>query len=158
LTEPLAACAHQIYAWRKQLLENAARAFQPSLGLDTEKTEQKAMDDLYAKIGQRGAGLFSQEVRKMSAPDRREPLDRAAADRENKPANDTDPALMRRIDELDLRHPFLGSRRIAVMLSEHGDRVNRKRVQRLMRPRSGRSRTPRNRRRGTRSILICCAT
>jgi putative transposase len=40
---------------------------------------------------------------------------------------------MRRIDELCLRHPFLGSRRIAGMLSETGDRVNRKRVQRLMR-------------------------
>jgi putative transposase len=87
----------------------------------------------------------------MSTPDRREMLDRDAPDlsvrrqcallgvagsgvyRVNKPADDADLARMRRIDELDLQHPFLGSRRIAVMLSENGDRVNRKRVQRLMR-------------------------
>ena len=44
-----------------------------------------------------------------------------------------DLALMRRIDELFLAHPFLGSRRIALMLSAEGARINRKRVQRLMR-------------------------
>src|SRR4051794_13738396 len=47
--------------------------------------------------------------------------------------DETDLALMRRIDELFLAHPFLGSRRMATMLSREGARVNRKRVQRLIR-------------------------
>jgi putative transposase len=42
-------------------------------------------------------------------------------------------ALMQRIDELYMAHPFLGSRRIAVMLRQEGMAVNRKRVMRLMR-------------------------
>jgi putative transposase len=41
--------------------------------------------------------------------------------------------LMRRIDEFYMAHPFLGSRRIAVMLRQQGVTVNRKRVMRLMR-------------------------
>jgi putative transposase len=47
--------------------------------------------------------------------------------------DDDDVALMRRIDELFLQHPFLGSRRMALMLSTPEAPVNRKRVQRLMR-------------------------
>lgn len=42
-------------------------------------------------------------------------------------------ALMRRIDEEFLRHPFYGSRRLAVVLSRGGEPINRKRVSRLMR-------------------------
>src|SRR6185437_4286590 len=97
------------------------------------------------------AGFFSQEVRKMSAPDRRAMLDRAdkvlsirrqcallgvaRSDvyRARKPANDNDAALMRRIDELFTAWPFLGSRRMTAMLRAGGVLVNRKRVQRLMR-------------------------
>jgi putative transposase len=41
--------------------------------------------------------------------------------------------LRRRIDEIYLEHPFMGSRQIARMLGRDGLRVNRKRVQRLMR-------------------------
>ena len=48
-------------------------------------------------------------------------------------ANDNDLELMRRIDELFLRRPFLGSRRLTALLSAEGPRVNRKRVRRLMR-------------------------
>lgn len=50
--------------------------------------------------------------------------------RRPKPDSDTD--LMRRIDEIHLRHPFLGSRRIVDALGDDGIAVNRKRVQRLM--------------------------
>ncbi len=41
--------------------------------------------------------------------------------------------LMRLIDEIHLKHPFLGSRRVRDALHDRGYRVNRKRVQRLMR-------------------------
>jgi putative transposase len=87
----------------------------------------------------------------MSKPDREAKLDRAHRDLSirrqctlltisrsgvyrPKPANDDDDLLlMRRIDELFLAYPFLGSRRMAAMLSADGPRVNRKRVRRLMR-------------------------
>lgn len=87
----------------------------------------------------------------MSVPDRRKRLDRndkklslrrrcallglarSGVYRPRKPANDTDLALMRRIDEMFTAWPFLGSRRMAAMLKAQGESVNRKRAQRLMR-------------------------
>ena len=45
----------------------------------------------------------------------------------------TDLLLCRLIDEEYTRRPFYGSRRMVVHLARHGHRVNRKRVQRLMR-------------------------
>jgi len=42
-------------------------------------------------------------------------------------------ALKHRIDEIYTRHPFYGSRRIAVTLQRDGQRISRKRVQRCMR-------------------------
>ncbi len=49
------------------------------------------------------------------------------------PANDNDLALVRRIDELFTAWPFLGPRRLTVMLKAEGFSINCKRVQRLMR-------------------------
>jgi len=87
----------------------------------------------------------------MSAPDRRARLDRdhpglairrqctllsvarSSVYRLPRPANDDDLLMMRLIDELFTAWPFLGSRRLAVMLREKGYSINRKRVQRLMR-------------------------
>jgi putative transposase len=47
--------------------------------------------------------------------------------------SEADLALMRLIDEIHLEFPFYGSRRIRDELAERAHRVNRKRVQRLMR-------------------------
>jgi putative transposase len=87
----------------------------------------------------------------VSAPDRRAKLDRdhpclsvrrqcamlglarSSVYRLPRPASDDDLVLMRRIDELFTRWPFLGSRRMAATLRAEGIVINRKRVQRLMR-------------------------
>jgi putative transposase len=87
----------------------------------------------------------------MSAPDRRALIDhgnaclsirrqcellgvaRSSVYRRPRPANDNDPVLMRRIDELFTAWPFLGSRRLTALLRAEGHAINRKRVQRLMR-------------------------
>jgi putative transposase len=58
---------------------------------------------------------------------------RSGVCRPARPTNDNNPALMRRIDELFTAWPFLGSRRVTMLLRAEGHRVNRKRVQRLMR-------------------------
>ena len=51
----------------------------------------------------------------------------------SKPATPADDlTLMRRIDELHLELPFYGSRRMMFALNAEGQKVNRKRVQRLM--------------------------
>ena len=48
--------------------------------------------------------------------------------------SDDDRELMRLLDELHLKYPFMGSRRLRdALFDEHGMRVNRKKVQRLMR-------------------------
>ena len=87
----------------------------------------------------------------MSVPDRRALLDHGHAElsirrqcgllglarsgiyRRPRAANDNDLGLMRRIDELFTQFPFLGSRRLALMLGEQDLPINRKRMQRLMR-------------------------
>ena len=88
----------------------------------------------------------------MSVPDRKARLDKSHSDlsvrsqcqllsltrsgtyRKPKAANrNADLAVMRRIDELYTRWPFMGSRRMVLMLGRDGISINRKRVQRLMR-------------------------
>ncbi len=60
-------------------------------------------------------------------------LARSTAYYEPRGVSAADLDLMRRLDELHLEHPFLGSRRLQDALEDEGIAVNRKRVQRLMR-------------------------
>jgi transposase len=43
---------NQIYAWKKQLQEHAARAFDSKVGQEAEAHAQREIERLHAKIGQ----------------------------------------------------------------------------------------------------------
>ena len=60
-------------------------------------------------------------------------LNRSTVYYQSKNVSEEDLKLMRRIDEMHLKRPFYGSRRIRDWLWEEGHDINRKRVQRLMR-------------------------
>jgi len=60
-------------------------------------------------------------------------LSRSSVYYEPLPTSDTDLALMRRIDELHLEHPFAGSRMLRDLLNREGFAIGRKHVATLMR-------------------------
>lgn len=60
-------------------------------------------------------------------------LNRSTLYYEPKEVRDSELELMRKIDEIHIKYPFYGSRRIRDSLEDQGLRVNRKRIQRLMR-------------------------
>ena len=43
---------NQVYAWKKQLQEHAARAFNPKVGQEAEAQSAREIERLHAKIGQ----------------------------------------------------------------------------------------------------------
>ena len=43
---------NQIYTWKKQLQEQAARAFDPKIGQDAELAARREREKLHAKIGE----------------------------------------------------------------------------------------------------------
>jgi transposase len=43
---------NQVYAWKKQLQEHAARAFEPKVGQEAEAQTERDIQRLHAKIGQ----------------------------------------------------------------------------------------------------------
>ena len=144
---------NQIYAWKKQLQEHAARAFDPKVGQEAEaqaerEIETAARQDRAADGRERffrARGSDDERAGPQSEARSRSPAAVGAAAMRDarhgalrrlslpRPANDDDLTLMRRIDELFTRWPFLGSRRMTAMLRAEGDAINRKRVQRLMR-------------------------
>ncbi|MGZ8245663.1 IS3 family transposase [Methylomagnum sp.] len=134
----------QIGEWRSQLLERAASVF----GGEGDKSEPAVdLKALHAKIGQQALEnrFFIRRARQGRKAERKAIIDRdhdvsltrqaellgisrGSAYYVPKPVPDSDLALMRRIDELRLEHPFMGARLLRDTLNREGFRVGRRHV------------------------------
>jgi putative transposase len=138
----------QITDWKQQLLAGAADVF----GGTKPPADPPDLKTLHAKIGQLAlendflagaltkAGLRSAKPmidRTHQLPVRRQcqllKLARSTAYYHPTPVSETALALMRRIDELHLAHPFAGARMLRDLLRQEGQTIGRRHVATLMR-------------------------
>ena len=142
--------ARQSYrTWRKQLLEHAGEVFENGnpaaedaerrIPTSRPKWVKPTMerDFLSEALGDSGSRAQSADRPRERAPDHASVRTAGAVPigpyYRPKPPTAAHLALMRRIDELHLAHPFLGSRRLARMLKREGAQVGRQHVATLMR-------------------------
>jgi putative transposase len=141
-----------IYNWKREFVENAARAFASGSSRHNGEGRERE-EELLKKIGELTVerDFFVQRARASGLKQRRAMLERErpelsirrqcelmAVSRsglyyEPEPTSAEQLAIMRRIDELHLQYPFYGSRKLSDALRKEGFEANRKRIQRLMR-------------------------
>lgn len=143
----------QVGQWKKALLADSASLFDKKRG-PKPKPEYQSDEKLYGEIGRLKMELdwLKKKIRNQPAMIRRGWIDAADrvpllrqcalagvarstvyAQRQPTEPSEQDVELCHAIDEIYTQWPFYGSRRMVVELGRHGFRVNRKRVQRLMR-------------------------
>jgi putative transposase len=142
----------QVTAWKKEIADRLPELFGKKTDHDPQAAAERE-EQLYKKIGQlqvqvdwakkklrslgsdRRRGLIEKDHPKMPVKLQCEILGvpRATHYYRPRPASAQNLALMRAIDELHLAYPQFGSRNFVYWLNREGWRVNRKRVQRLMR-------------------------
>jgi putative transposase len=138
----------QITAWKQQLLEHAAELF--ANGQSLAEDSQQRVQELHAKIGEltmerdflsSALGRFRPERQALIDREANMPittqcqllgLSRSSAYYRPRPVSASDLALMRRLDELHLEHPFLGARKLTRLLKDEGHPVGRRHVTTLM--------------------------
>ena len=145
----------QIQAWKKALLGGAANVFDGKQD-KRQKSDDALISRLYQQIGQlkverdflaerSGPRESMSRERRREMVDREHPalstlrqcalmgISRSSVYYRPRAPSQKDLALMKQIDQQYLATPFYGSRRMKVWLDRQGHRVNRKRIQRLMR-------------------------
>ena len=143
---------NQVSSWKRQAVEGLGEVF--SNGVDRVRRDHESeVRELHAKIGELTVvnDFFGQRARAMSRGERKAmmrrdhpalslsrqcavlSISRSSFYYAPKGESPENLALMRRIDELFMKHPFYGSRQMVRQLRREGVCVGRHRVRRLMR-------------------------